>query len=146
MYMLYMHVHYISTNYNVCKTPSPGLSSSQEAIRAWWTYLRISTVCPYGIASTLKSRYWFTSSGLRRSRSIFRHSSQITPQSEVYVQLGHTLCTLLVLRQPLVRVPSRRRRQKIGTVFYQRTSENVPHCWLFAVNSRLFILIKPPIN
>ena len=33
-------------------------------------------------------------------------------QSEVCVPLGLTLCTLLVLRQPLVRVPSRRQRQK----------------------------------
>ena len=72
-----------STNCNVCKTPSPGLSSSRKAIRAWWTYLRISIGWLSGIASTLKSRHWCTRWGLRRSRSIFYHSSQTTAQSEV---------------------------------------------------------------
>ena len=65
--------------------------------------LRISTGCPSGIASALESRHWFTRWGLRRSRSTFHHSSQTTPRSEVYIQLGVTFCTLLMLRQPLVR-------------------------------------------
>ena len=40
---------------------------------------------------------------------------------------GLKFCTLLVLRQPLVRVLSRRLRQEFRTV-YHLTSENVPHC------------------
>ena len=51
----------------------------------------------------------------------------------------------ITLRQPLVRVLSCRRRQKFWTV-YQLASENVPHCWHFAVNSIPFTLINPTIN
>ena len=96
---------------------------------------------PVRFCIALKSRHWC----LRCSWSTFRHSSQTTPWSEICVQLELTFCTLLVLRHPLVRVLSRRRRKKFRTL-YQLTSENAPHWWLFTKNSRLFIWIKPSIT